>query len=158
MVQPRARHVAEGARHVVVSAGREQALRIFCAQQQLMTRGVLECANRHIRIAKAVVTLISPLEPADPSPRRTSWVVLPELKASGGIIQVELCRRVSSMLTWPLSDPARNMLPCQDHDMLLPQERLQHRASDAGSDGTRAYVSHNRHAGAGIYLRMPASY
>ena len=58
-------------------------------------------------------------------------MVLPEVKASGGIIQEELCRRVSSMLTWPLSEPARNapyMVPCQDHDMLPPQEWLQHDA------------------------------
>ena len=35
-------------------------------------------------------------------------MVLPEVKASGGIIQVEVCSRVSSMLTWPLSEPAHD--------------------------------------------------
>ena len=35
-------------------------------------------------------------------------MVLAEEKASGGIIQVEVCSRVSSRLTWPLSEPAHS--------------------------------------------------
>ena len=40
-------------------------------------------------------------------------MVLPEVNASGGIIQVEVCSRVSSMLTWPLSEPAHRS-SCQE--------------------------------------------
>ena len=32
--------------------------------------------------------------------------LLPEGKLMGVLSQLELCRRVSSMLTWPLTDPA----------------------------------------------------
>ena len=33
--------------------------------------------------------------------------LLPPGKEMGVLSQLELCRRVSSMLTWPLTDPAR---------------------------------------------------
>ena len=115
VVQPRARHVAERPRHIVVPAGRKQALCIFCGQKRTGS-GSIGCAicydSGHHQGCGIVQNLVGTQQVHDHSPRRISWVVLPEVKASGGIIQVEVCSRVSSMLTWPLSEPAHSLFSC----------------------------------------------
>ena len=78
VVQPRARHVAERPRHVVVPARREQALRILCTQKRECS-GHVAYAICHVRIIKGHGTVQRP--GGDPASRGQALRIFYTLKS-----------------------------------------------------------------------------